>query len=675
MDSSLLKLPEWVVPVAPMAKLDHVRNRNLYDADDYDSYLVDSKGNQYEPYSMAWRYLGMYIDCDIQQEGGNDYDESNIYRKLTRQLFGSRTKTPSKRRGLGSGSGDGDDCSRKVLWAAYHDPHYRGNEIGEYQFYDHISSTWDDSTCETMRCAKMNCHASRSQFQLIGVFKEADGLTDWAEQLFKHEGYCIWNGDKDDEEGSGSGDGNDGTSNYEFMSNRQDYIPQGCSSMYLSDNDGNAVYRGLMPLPGGNITEGLYTDEDCTQKSRMSFSDYIVKWYSNYYYDEEKGESVAANWAANTEQWNALMVDYHVCQPCRAYNKVQMYEDEDRLRRRRLDEDDGGGDEEKWGYNCYDDAGYRNCNQCYKFETKTDMEPASTEDLERASDQGTILAIKVDGVTYGKGGIDWHDVEVEIQVTLWILGAAAAFGIMFLLSRRYKSSILSRHFQKNLREVFLDDSTDAMDPEEDAWLHKEEELARNRRIIEKQRHEIEQIKLELDQENSIRGMEWELNQHRRAEAAIEHEKKEPKFQPEPDEEGMKGLEVKTQVVTMPAELSLPSSEMEASRADKMYSEQAEQHGREEMKCAEKEIEIEFVAIDEGEEKLAKCDCTEGESKEEKDTKENSLECQILEQEECNNEINEDQEKDEVEQEGEEKDIKEDVFECPHRMPQPRAKRL
>ena len=74
-------LPKWF-PVSPA-------NRRLdYDNDDnYQSYLVDSDGNSYEPYAMAWRYLGMYIDCDVQQEYSNDgdYDGSDVYRNRQRQ--------------------------------------------------------------------------------------------------------------------------------------------------------------------------------------------------------------------------------------------------------------------------------------------------------------------------------------------------------------------------------------------------------------------------------------------------------------------------------------------------------------------------------------------------------------------------------------------------------------
>ena len=44
---------------------------------------------------LAWRYLGMYIDCDLDEEN----DES-------------------ERRLAGNGSGDSDNCERILLWAA-----------------------------------------------------------------------------------------------------------------------------------------------------------------------------------------------------------------------------------------------------------------------------------------------------------------------------------------------------------------------------------------------------------------------------------------------------------------------------------------------------------------------------------------------------------------------------
>ena len=51
--------------------------RILYDSDGT-LFLVDSNGNQYESYSTAWRYLGMYLDC------GNNGDDDNgsCYRRV-----------------------------------------------------------------------------------------------------------------------------------------------------------------------------------------------------------------------------------------------------------------------------------------------------------------------------------------------------------------------------------------------------------------------------------------------------------------------------------------------------------------------------------------------------------------------------------------------------------------
>jgi hypothetical protein len=39
----------------------------------------------------------------------------------------------------------------------------------------------------------MDCHEPNLHFKLVGVFKEMNGFYDWGEQLFKHEGYCVWN--------------------------------------------------------------------------------------------------------------------------------------------------------------------------------------------------------------------------------------------------------------------------------------------------------------------------------------------------------------------------------------------------------------------------------------------------------------------------------------------------
>lgn len=207
----------------------------------------------------------------------------------------------------------------------------------------------------------MNCHESWSRYQLIGVFKETDGLYDWAEQLFKHEGYCLWDADKSDENDE-AGDGeDDDESDYEFMQNRlENWMGGECTEMSLADTDGNTLYLDTKPLSGGNMTYGLYIDNQCSQESSMTFSEYVVSYYSTYYYSEEKGYEAAEYWDGVFQRWNNLMAAYKVCQPCRAYSKAVTQDGDDGDG---ANEDDGGGAAESWGYNCYDDAGYRNCNQ------------------------------------------------------------------------------------------------------------------------------------------------------------------------------------------------------------------------------------------------------------------------------------------------------------------------
>ena len=57
----------------------------------------------------------------------------------------------------------------------------------------------------------------------MGVFKETDGMYDWTEQLFKHEGMCVWNDDDA----------------YSEMSQWMENWPTSCTQLYKPDYDGN----------------------------------------------------------------------------------------------------------------------------------------------------------------------------------------------------------------------------------------------------------------------------------------------------------------------------------------------------------------------------------------------------------------------------------------------------
>jgi len=341
------------LPFSPKSILAAERNagaaaedRNLGesgDADYYSTYIVDSDGNEYEPYSLAWRYLGMFIDCDTQAEEDDDAEEEE------EQGDGRRN------RHLDSGDDDDGNCERVLLWAAYVDHKYRGGSIGEYQFFDIETGQYDRSSCRTRRCARLDCHDPNPKtFELIGVFKESDGLEDWAEQLFKHQGYCIWDSDT-----------------YEEMESARENWPTECTRLYyFVDTDGNSLYKGLKPEQEGNIGIGIYLDETCSLESEsITWFDYVSAYYTYYYGDSDQAEEAVATWQTTIMSWNEAMKPYKACLPCRAYNLNSTsqggsdYAQQNDHRLLAEDENDGEGQEEQYGFNCYDDAGYTNCNQ------------------------------------------------------------------------------------------------------------------------------------------------------------------------------------------------------------------------------------------------------------------------------------------------------------------------
>jgi hypothetical protein len=246
--------------------------------------------------------------------------------------------------------------------------------------------------------------------------------------------YCVWDGDK---EQSDDGD-------YNFMQNQRKTWSTNCKKGDVADANGNYRYIGVKPLPYGQMTFGVYTDESCTvDVADMTFQDYMLSYYINKKgYSSEVAAEYVGDYTASIQRWNSLMHDWITCQPCRAYNKVQM----SRRRHRQLN-NDGNGDGEMWGYDCYDVAGYTNCNQCYKFGAKTDMEMATVQDLTRATVQGSIMEIEVDGVMYG-GYVEpyvYHFVAFSFSnpqviflfVALFVVGATFFFAARHMLYNRY----------------------------------------------------------------------------------------------------------------------------------------------------------------------------------------------------------------------------------------------
>lgn len=288
------------------------------------------------------------------------------------------------------------------------DPNYQGGGIGEYQYYNVSTNSWDTAACELRgdsRCAPMDCHLSNTTtWQLMGVYKEAEyfGNDAFFEQLFKHEGICVWN-DED---------------LYDFMSNARQYAwPEGCVATPY-----NGLYLDLKPTLNGNMTYGLYTDYIC--KTEYTDSSPSV---------ETVAKSMGLLYGSNLDKWNDALEIYKVCQPCKAYN-LQVtdpysgsyrYSEGGDGRRRRMDQQDPNNkntqddmdrdlsyynsyyyydsDDPNQGYfQCDDEAHYTNVNQCMKFRSHAELEVASWEDLVIATEQGGMLELNVGGTMFGK---------------------------------------------------------------------------------------------------------------------------------------------------------------------------------------------------------------------------------------------------------------------------------
>jgi hypothetical protein len=95
----------------------------------------------------------------------------------------------------------------------------------------------------------MDCHLPNTHFTLLGFFKEIK-YDEWMEQLFKHEGDCLWT----DEE-------------FQFMQDNREVWPQECTWTGLNSSDYNSpgIYYDIKPSQYGRMDIGLYTDGICIQ--------------------------------------------------------------------------------------------------------------------------------------------------------------------------------------------------------------------------------------------------------------------------------------------------------------------------------------------------------------------------------------------------------------------------
>jgi hypothetical protein len=363
---------------ANAARLAAAQRRFLGQNTEYvqESPFADSYETYYAPYSQSWRLLGFYADCGSVEEG-------------------------AEQRALG----EDDGCIRVTLWAAYADLGYEGNGLYEYEMYDPHAGEWDTSGCELdgddeNRCVKMDCHLEGSEFELLGIFK-APETDEWFEQLFKHEGYCVWTEDE-----------------YEFMSENRDNWPDECSESSIS-----GLYYSTKPLEGGGMGIGAYTDYLCIEESTEEVDVYELTGGS---YDQDY-----------LDAWNAALSIYTICQPCVAYtpgwmSKYQGGNNQDR----RLDDESGD-------FQCNDDAGYTNVNQCMKFNTQTEMVPISDYDLMKASVQGGLTNIPDEIASVMKEQVQVTQTsaaKAQVSASFWIgLGYLVVAALAVVYARTKKS--------------------------------------------------------------------------------------------------------------------------------------------------------------------------------------------------------------------------------------------
>lgn len=288
----------------------------------------------------------------------------------------------------------------------YVDEGYSGHGIGEYQYYDRKSKQWSNYACQkygnTDRCVKMDCHNPDTHFSLLGFFKEPYYDT-WMEQLFKHEGDCVWT----DYE-------------YQFMQADRKIWPSYCTESGVDD-----LYFDLKPGAYGEYNIALYTDDSCIQEYTQespSVAEVLMKYAcenrnenqgdrklqqnnnknNKYYYtydlmdysfcDGGGGEGDRNRWWNNHYQqakgniyqldedlkkWNDAFDVFKQCQPCKAYNLTHIvaglgyvanadgnrYGDNNNGGRRKLADDDATDDQYYSEFRCYDVAGYTNVNQ------------------------------------------------------------------------------------------------------------------------------------------------------------------------------------------------------------------------------------------------------------------------------------------------------------------------
>jgi len=294
-------------------------------------------GYSYDEWAMGWRILGGYVDCTMKM----DYEDDR--RKL-------------------NDDGDGG-CERWILWAAYYNPYYKGNEYYDYVEYDddgheaYRQENLYDDVYKGSHQSQLDCHDDSSAWELVGVYRIDIGT--FLEQLTKHVwAYNDWQ--------------------YTAVYSASNYIGDGDCEQIGQGNDGTYLYGALRPIEGGYFMMGVYLDQDCLLATNdYTYDDVAGSYYADYnangqnkyqYVDDDYVGNQMSAWKINAkedtlEMFNDALEDFRSCSPCVDYPSYQ----------------DG-----------YEDDGI---NQCYKFYSHGGYN-CRGECLKIAAKQGTITNIR-----------------------------------------------------------------------------------------------------------------------------------------------------------------------------------------------------------------------------------------------------------------------------------------
>jgi hypothetical protein len=132
------------------------------------------------------------------------------------------------------------------------------------------------------------------------------------EQLFKHEGMCVWS----DEE-------------YAFMKRARKAWPRGCATTgtTIAGDGGNSapLYYDIKPLRNGRIAVGLYTDEQCVTEYPAD-TNTVESVIGNIFLNADSHDNnnnydfSGDSFAESMDRWDSAFDIWRTCHPCVAYD-------------------------------------------------------------------------------------------------------------------------------------------------------------------------------------------------------------------------------------------------------------------------------------------------------------------------------------------------------------------